>query len=239
MKTLVAIGCSHMAGSELYQGRGDHPKSKELSFAATVAKGMNLDYINLAQNGASNDYIYRNTIKFINNNLEYINDYFFLIGWTSAWRFELRYRDDEDYVHNRGEHVVDPKYVPCSPNMWVDNIQERRMKKLVTKYSDILSEPSMMYDKMATFAWSLQQTFKSLNIKYYMFNSVHNIPNIDSNKHIIKNLDVEYFYEPQKNEVTFYNYCTNMLSFKPSQYYHLPKEAHDEYAKILLQRILS
>lgn len=237
MKTLVAIGCSHTAGAELYKGYGDHPKSKELSFAASLAKGLGLEYINLAQNGASNDYIYRNSIKFINENIDNIEEYFFLVGWTSAWRFELRYRDDECHKHNNGNYVLDPKYVPCSPNMWLENIQESRMKKLVTKFSDILTEPTLTYDKMATFAWSLQQVFKSLNIKYYMINTVHSIPNTTSNMHIIKNLDIDNFYEPQNNDVTFYNYCTNELNIKVSKYYHLPQLAHDEYSKILLQRI--
>jgi hypothetical protein len=237
MKTLVAIGCSHTAGAELYKGLSDHPKSKALSFASTIAKELDLQYINLAQNGASNDYIFRNTIKFINQNQSSINDYFFLIGWTSAWRFELRYRDDEQYVHNKGQHIIDPKYVPCSPNMWLDNIQESRMKKMVTKFSDILAEPVLTYDKMATYAWSLQQVFKSLKINYHMFNAIHGLPVVSSTKDIIKNIDTKYFHEPQNDSITFYNYCKDTLKIKPNQYYHLPQNAHNEFAKILLQRI--
>lgn len=237
MKTLVAIGCSHTAGAELYQGYGDHPKSKELSFAATIARHLNFEYINLAQNGASNDYIHRNAIKFVNENISNLNNYYFLIGWTSAWRFELRYRDDEDYVHNKGQHVIDAKYVPCSPNMWLGNIQESRMKKMVTKYSDILAEPSMMYDRMATYIWSLQQIFKSLNISYYMFNTVHAVPVTPSNQCVANNIDTEFFHEPFDNNVTFYNYTKDQLNFKPTKYFHMPKQAHDEYAKILLQRL--
>lgn len=237
MKTLVAIGCSHTAGAELYKGISDHPKSKELSFASIVAKELDMHYINLAQNGASNDYIFRNSIKFINEHIDCINDFFFLIGWTSAWRFELRYRDDDPYEHNKGHHVIDPKYIPCSPSMWLDNIQELRMKNLVTKFSDILAEPSMTYDKMATFAWSLQQVFKSLNIKYLMFNAIHSIPVTTSTEHLVKNIDTRYFHEPQNDSITFYNYCTNTLKNQPNQFYHLPQPAHNEFAKILLQRI--
>lgn len=237
MKTLVAIGCSHTAGAELYKGISDHPKSKDLSFASIVAKELNMHYINLAQNGASNDYIFRNAIKFINQNINHINDYFFLIGWTSALRFELRYKDEDNYVHNKGQYVIDSKYVPCSPSMWLDNIQEHRMKKLVTKFSDILAEPSMTYDKMATFAWSLQQVFNSLNIDYLMFNAIHSIPVTASTEHLVNNIDTRYFHEPQNDDITFYNYCTDTLKIQPNRFYHLPQNAHDEFAKILLQRI--
>lgn len=231
MKTLVAIGCSHTAGAELYEGYTDHIESKNRSFAAKVAKNLKMDYINLALNGASNDYIFRTSIKFINDNISNINNYFFLIGWTSAWRYELRYKDEDPYTY------IDSKYVPCTPNMAFDNIKDRRMRTVASKYSDVLVEPNMVYDRMATFAWSLQQTFKSLNIDYYMFNTVHLIPCIESNKHIIENIDTDRFYEPQNNAVTFFNHGVDVLKLPVSKYHHLPQAAHDAYAEILTQRL--
>lgn len=231
MKTLVAIGCSHTAGAELYENYTDHEECKNRAFAATVAKNLKMDYINLALNGASNDYIFRTTVRFINDNINDINDYFFLIGWTSAWRFELRYRDEDPHMY------LNSKYVPCTPSMSTDTIKDRRMRKLVTSYSDILVEENMVYDRMATNAWSLQQIFKSLNIKYHMFNTVHLIPCIESNRHIIENIDTDNFYEPQNNAVTFFNHGVDVLKLPVSQYHHLPQQAHDAFADILTQRL--
>ena len=101
-KYLLAVGCSHMAGSEI-EGAGYTSRSKtnlSKAWAGQVAKALNLNYINLAQTGGSNEYILRTTIEFVSNWVAQGRDpaeLLVVIGWTTQERLEFTW--EGKHVH--------------------------------------------------------------------------------------------------------------------------------------------
>jgi len=93
-KYLVAIGCSHMAGSEI-EGPGYTDRSKInllKAWPGIIAKHYNLNYINQSQPGGSNDYLLRQTVEFVAKWIEQGRDtseLFIVLGWTTNERIEF------------------------------------------------------------------------------------------------------------------------------------------------------
>lgn len=93
MKTLYANGDSFVFGMECLDHGNKEEHNKELAFPKHVAVALNCEtYINNAYNGATNEFIFRNTI-FDLLELEASGvdpaDVFVLIGWTSLYRIEI------------------------------------------------------------------------------------------------------------------------------------------------------
>ena len=81
MKYLFVNGCSFTYGDEL--------KNKfEERWSYIISKRLNLEEINIAHDGASNDRILRSTIDWISYNTDKLKDTFFVIGWTGPERWE-------------------------------------------------------------------------------------------------------------------------------------------------------
>ena len=101
MTTLVTIGCSHTAGAMLDGRNGTSWKNKELSFGGLLAKKYNMSHYCLGVPGGSNEYIYKSTIKFINNFMHDHDDYIFLLGINNLFSTIMLILDNykiEDYL---------------------------------------------------------------------------------------------------------------------------------------------
>ncbi len=238
--TLVAIGCSHTSGSELHNGKSECFENRQLTYAKTVADNLNFDYINLAVNGGSNDYIFRSTIQFINDNFKKIHQYRFLIGWTSSLRTELRMYEKDKKMFYRYDDLdfYDKNYVQITSKMDPKLIEDYKMKSLISKYRVVLLEDDYCSDKFANYAFSLQSIFNSCNIKYYMFNTIHGQIKTKNNKNTIKQLNLNpRYYKPTDHEDTFFFHCKDKLGFNDiTKYWHHKQEAHDAWAQILYER---
>lgn len=239
MKTLVAIGCSHTAGAELYDELAHHPENKNLSFAKYIADQLEYNYINLAANGASNDYIFRTAIEFFTNNIDNVNDYVFLIGWTSCYRTELHYSSEENFetYSLKDVDVYDKQYIPVVLNMYTPAIHSKRIKELVDNYVDILVDATQGMDKLANYAFTLQNLFEKFNVKYLMFNTIHELRYTPSNRTTISLLDTERYIVPAESKYTFFWYCNKTLNFTDlTKFNHHRKPAHDAWANYILEQ---
>lgn len=240
MKTLVAIGCSHTAGSELYNGKGDCIENRNLSYAKKVADKLGYNYINLGLNGGSNDYIFRSTIEFVNKNIENIDNYVFLIGWTSAPRIELRFDDENDYLFARHSDIdfYDKKYVAITAGTDASLFEDRRFGKLTKKYNDILMEDVFTSDKFANYAFSLQSIFELYKVKYFMFNTLHGQRETKNNKKTIESLVKNpRYYKATDHDNTFFFYCRDVLGYTEiTKYWHHKQPAHDAWGEIIYER---
>jgi hypothetical protein len=239
MKTLVAIGCSHTAGAELYDELAHHPENKNLSFAKRIADHLGYNYLNLSSNGASNDYIFRTAIEFFTNNIDNINDYVFLIGWTSCYRAELHYTEEDDFETYalKEVDVRDKQYIPVVLNMSTKGIPDTRIKKLVDEYSDILVNKTLGMDKLANYAFSLQNLFEKFNVKYLMFNTINELASTPSNQATIKLLNTERYINPTEHTYTFYWHLYYRLNFTDlTKWGHHRKPAHDAWANYILEQ---
>jgi len=95
--TLLAVGCSHMAGSEIegpgYTGRSKINTNK--AWAGLLAKHFNLNYINLSVPGGSNEYIQRTIVEFVSNWITEKRDpkkLFVVVGWSTNERMEFTWK---------------------------------------------------------------------------------------------------------------------------------------------------
>lgn len=237
MTTLVAIGCSHMAGSELDGKNGESIVNRKNCFAAIVAKQLGYNFYNLSVPGASNQFIHRKIVEFITTHKKETEDYLFLIGWTSSERMELRYFNDTDYEYISLADFHDPKYFPFTSGVDTNLIQDERMRKL-QKFSDILFDNNLKYTEAATLVWSAQEIFKSNNLKYFMINSCDKLYRTPYNATILDKIDLTYFYNPEDRDSSYFYYCYNKLRFKSySKQWHHYHPAHVAYSKFLIDKL--
>jgi hypothetical protein len=240
MTILVANGCSHTSGSELYKNRGECAENRNFSYAKKVADKLGYGYVNLAINGGSNDYIFRSTIEFINKNIKNIQNYVFLIGWTSSLRIELRYDNKNEYLFNRKADIsfYDKKYIPITPGTDISLFEDKRFGKMIKKNKDLLIEETFCSDKFANYAFSLQSIFEIYNIKYFMFNTIHGQIETDNNKETLKNLlKNPKYYNPLDHNDTFFFYCRDVLGHTNiTKYWHHQQPAHNDWGEIMYER---
>jgi len=232
MKTLVAVGCSHTAGAEI-DGNTTSFYNRQNCFAAQLAKKLGYNYINVSVNGASNQFIHRKVIEYITNYMENPKEVFFLIGWTSSERMELRYSENNDFEYLNFADLEDRKYFPFTSGTHKKIILDDKMKKL-NKFTDILFDYHLKENERATLAYSTQQTLKSLEIPYFMFNSCNGIERTEYTGAIIDKLDRTNYYEPDNGDYAYFPYCKFVLkheNFAP--YWHHFKPAHDDYTNVL------
>ena len=119
MDILYSNGDSFVFGMECIKDFDRTEENKEYAFPKYVADGLGCStYINNAYNGATNEFIFRNTI-FDLLELEKQGtkpaDVFVLIGWTSLHRFEI---DGEAWYNTVPEYRADPA------NVTFDNMPE-------------------------------------------------------------------------------------------------------------------
>jgi len=237
MTTLVAIGCSHMAGCELDVVNKDSEYNRQNCFAARTAKDLGFNYYNLAIAGASNQFIHRKLVEFITTHANDNEDYFFLVGWTSSGRMEVRYNESSLYSYEAYADFHDPKYFPLTAGTEKHIIQDTKMRKL-TKFVDVLFDDVLKDNETASLIWSTQDILNNNKFKYYMINTCTNIKRNEYNSKIIDKIDLQYFYNPEDENSSYFYYCLNKLKFKKfSSYWHHYEPAHIEYSKFLTDKI--
>lgn len=235
MKTLVAVGCSHMAGAEL---DGKNPASeynRKHCFAAQIADRLGYNYINVSINGASNQFIHRKIIEYITHYMKNPQDVFFLIGWTASPRMELRYAEDNNFKYENLAELADEKYFPFTSGTDSKLLLDNRMKKLNDSI-DVLFDFHLKENERATLAFSAQQVLKSLHIPYFMINTCDAIKRTAYTSYIVDKLDKNCYYKASEDNSAFFPYCRDTLSHRKfGKYWHHFKPAHDEYTEFLHQ----
>lgn len=243
MKTLVSIGCSHMAGSEC-DGKGtDTPIQRSKSFPARIAKDINYNYIDYSVPGASNESTFRKLVEFVTENTNY-KDYFFLIGITSPYRLELKYSKDNNYVHGT---CLDPaiqeqekKYFPLTSGTMDSIIQEKSMRALKTNLS--LWNEELREHQTIVIAYAIQRICISLNLNYFILNTCHELwPNgREKSLAICNNLDWTYYDHPLEREYSYFFRAKEIYKLTNiTPYGHHYEEAHVLYSKYLLDKLKS
>tara|TARA_B100000900_G_scaffold369490_1_gene347356 strand:+ start:8109 stop:9152 length:1044 start_codon:yes stop_codon:yes gene_type:complete len=231
MTILVTIGCSHTAGSMADGRNGSGWKNKELSFGGQLAAKHKLSHYNMGAPGASNEYIYKTTIRFINNHMHKHDDYIFLLGWTSTSRMELRYPENSKYVHSVVGDFIDQKHIPYTSGTDPKLFHTREAKELC-KYAPLVFHEKNLIQDWAVYAYTLQELFKHKKIKYYMLNTCHELPIINENKIFIENLDTDLYYEPTDFDSCLLYYALGK-GFEKTSCWHLKADGHAMWAEHL------
>lgn len=236
MTTIVAIGDSHTSGSMIMGFPAPHEANIKKTFAARLAERYSMKHHNLGMPGGSNAYIYRSTIKYINEQLRPNKDYLFLIGWTSTARMELRYPDNTDVEYKVGTDFFDLKYMPFSYGTAEHLFQTKEAVGLM-RSQDLLFYPEILANDWATYALVLQKLFKQKNIKYLMFNACFEIETTPDNLSLIEKFDTDHYIDPLARNKSFLYWGLD-AGFEKTDCWHLKADAHLAWSKFLEKRLL-
>ena len=231
MTTVVSIGCSHTHGSMIDGENGTSLYNKENAYGPQLAKLNDFNFLNLGVPGASNTYIFRATINFLQKHLQKQEDYIFLIGWTSINRMEMRYDENNKFTHETIGDLIDKKYIPLTAGTikgLIKTYQHRKMLDLSPLFYDTVQA----YDEWAGYAFGLQKILTQKNIKHLMFNTCEELQITENNYRIIDNIDTTYYLHPQNSEEVFLIWGMNR-GHEITECWHHKEEAHIAWAEYL------
>lgn len=236
MGTLVAIGCSHTVGTALDGVTGSQNEFNLYNcFAAQIARKMNYQYINLSVPGGSNQSILRKLNFFIADNKNKLKNTFFLIGWTSPARFELRYPENSSHEFITINSWVDKKYIPFTHKMDPKLLHTKTTKDL-TYYSPYLFNLEEFENNWAVYVYSAQKVLESFNLDYYMFNTCFGIEKTKFNYSIINKIDKNYILDLLNTDESLLYWSLNR-GYEKTECWHLKLDAHTAWANYIYEKI--
>ena len=123
-KYLFANGCSFTLGSCMYEEEWEYRQNLN-RFSKKLADKLNLEEINIASGGISNDRIFRTTFDWIENNKQKVKDTLFVLGLTNNLRKDLWSNFINDYIIS-SEIYQDIKYIARDCNTTEDEVNQWR-----------------------------------------------------------------------------------------------------------------
>ena len=236
---LFINGCSHSAGSEIEgSGIGESDYNRENCFGAKLACKLGVKKINLAIPGASNDYIADSTMLWCLNNIEKIQNTYFLIHWTGAERTQFYYKKTaakkySDWVFDHFQGHVHPKnYCSSFPKEDISFI------KRINKYL-FMNEINWEVNKLLNIIRT-QTLFRSMGANYAFYNSFTELLNKSRFKKYHKLIDQTNFYNSFDKNQTFYYWALNQgHDINGQMYWHHKEPAHTDWADKLYQDLFN
>jgi len=206
MKTLIHFGCSFAVGNgvpkyleglesgasvNLRENRGDFKKkygmnAEEITTCGSkIAKRLGLHLKKVAENGASNERIVRRLPQTKIGKKQFV-----LIGLTSYNRREAL-TTQRNNTHWHTWKMVDPK----SPPRYKDLPFTPWIHREETHYEPALEADGQI--RTATQILYMQSFLKSKNVRYLMFNALHNgfdQPLTSECRRLLEQVDTKHFY---------------------------------------------
>ena len=229
---LYSIGDSVVYGTEL-------ENKEQTRFSKLIANKLNAIDCNNASSGVSNDFIFRNTMRDINQWIhtgkvwDEINGWIrsdeikVLIGWTSPTRFE--WWNGKEYQQERLWAGYDKWGAPDYYRTTED--------EFVLNQTDLV--PS--YIRTFNHIKSLESFLRLNNIDYYFFNTFYEYEELDEPKSKIdlwgrdkKQLGLEYYKIQMENMYDYLN--KNGGTFHERK--HPTKESHKMWANYIINKWL-
>ena len=252
-KILYANGDSFVFGMECIDHYDKTPANKEFAFPKQLADLMNIDiHINAAYNGATNEFIFRNTLLDILNfeKQGYApEDVFVLVGITSLHRLEI---DGNRFLEQVPKKFIETKVItdPMFPveyhkygTMFVNpgfgfgvNHYESNTKINVDDMINpwcsqfIWTETVQMLSQEARIL-SLHEILKSKGYRHLFVNTVCSL---ERTQHI--DMSNKNFYKLETD--AFYQWADTTHPSSRRKFNHFDATAHIAYANILHQYIL-
>ena len=265
---LISLGCSHTAGSETL-GVGDSDEQRQLSYGAKIAEKWNYQHLNYAQCGGSNHRIFDQfctIMSDIESGYGYYApiredyNYFFLIGWTSLNRLDMRYKqEDENEWKQAGDYGAraDNKYIPATVGTNPLMLKDKEIRKAFDM-AYVWADDVIAANRLAAYIYAIQGMMAISPYKYYMFNAIENyydthlsnppkpyqditFPPFVGNQKIYYTIDDKYYYKPMDKHFNYYRWCTEVKGHAPKSqtYWHLGEQAHIDWAEHIYPEIMN
>ncbi len=235
-KYLYAVGCSHMAGSEVIEFGNTARTHESIKYAwpGLLAEHYGLHYINDSEPGGSNEYMVRSVMHFVNKWLSQDRDpseLLVVIGWTTDERIEFTHENNGIMEHFHWANGCDwrPFYKDGKGPKF-----ENWFKALQLYHTDF----DFGRIKRVINITLIDAFLKSNNIDYIQ---VNNCAKMDKGQweflnieHMVKTFPFDTFIEPYDSFVDQYKE-THKEHF--SDWLHADKHVHNLYFKKLKQRL--
>lgn len=242
---ILVNGCSHSAGSEIGHAvpaelesskMRSHEFNKNNSFGNQLAKKLNVNCINLAQPGGSNEYIADSTMLWCLANPSAVKNTFFLIHWTTAERIDF-FVDSCNGLKTQ-DWVFDTHFGHVHPaHFWphFEKNDAHNIKKL-SKYL-FINQTHWEINRLLCIIRT-QALLKSLGAQFKFYNAFDTLANGKRYKKYHKLIDKAIFHEPFNEDQTFYYWALNRgHDIKGQQYWHHKLPAHTAYANKLFSEL--
>ena len=230
---LFINGCSHSAGSEVEgSGIGEGTFNRENCFGAQLAKKLNVDKVNLAQPGGSNDYIADSTILWCLSNPSLVKNTFFLIHWTSAERTDFYV--DEYKTPKYQDWTFDDQFAHIHADHYCPNFSQKDLSyvKQLSKYL-FQNETHWEINKLLNII-KTQTILKNFRAQYSFYNAFTPCINNDRFKKYHELIDQSKFKNIFEKEQTFYYWALSKgHDINGQKFWHHKLSAHAEYARKL------
>jgi hypothetical protein len=245
---LLVSGCSQALG---YETAKTDEECKKYAFGAHISKYLNADYINIAEQGISNNSIVNKTIDWIENNCiknkKYkFSDLIILIGWTENGRYLLK----EKKIFFNKMHLK--TYLAS------DTLTEILAKKFIRKLTDIKNNKNLLMQIDPSKAFShvmYKQIFDSVedvtnqiftmislncylqkyNIKYFTFPTMR-ITDIEKYKHL-----TDLLHPVNNFPFVYQNKCFRLTEYFGEEYIapegHLTRFGHIKAAQWIKKQL--
>ncbi len=220
---LYAIGCSHMAGSEI-RGATHTEACKENILGAwpgQVAREFKLNYTNHSAPGGSNEYIMRSTIDYVIKWIHQERDpaeLLVCIGWTTNERVEFTWEDQHVHWANGSDPTSFSEIGDFTT--WFKALQLYH-----TDYNFGLF-------KKVTYMIMVNSFLKSVGVDHIQVNNCAAVQEYDWAHLRLKHLDHTFpndiFYDKHSSFIEKYNTEENAEHFTP--WVHADKYIHSLYA---------
>jgi hypothetical protein len=146
---------------------------------------------------------------------------------------EMRYPENSPHTHKVIGDFLDTKYVPftigTNPSLYHTN----ELKQL-DKLTPLIFYENQLEADWAVYAYTLQHIFRNKNLKYYMFNTCHDLPVNDDNQEIVDKLDTDLYYKPTDFDNSMLYWALNQ-GFEKTNCWHLKADGHAAWAEYLDQ----
>ena len=257
MKYLVVSGCSHSNGTGLeyaYNKKIDStPESnryqQENRWSRLLSDKLNLEEIHLGRDAASNWQIYHNTVNWILDNPDKINDSLFIISWSYSDRNYLGLVGDFYYRQKllfsskkHDDHLID--YIPLEVSkLKMDGVGPG--ESIEGNWDEVIRKNSLLY------MIGLTSILGNKNLKYLHFHS--DFHSIISPDRIDETNDVVQFFKGMKPFINFFdeknyifdetyrNYCIDDILEPPKYNFtdgHIGPDGQKLWADYLYQQLV-
>ena len=198
---------------------GDEYVVNSDSAPALVAKRLNYEFENLADNDTSNTRIHKKIVQKIIKT-EDLSNCIFLIGWTSPFRLDAEY--NEKYFSYKKDSA---------------DYENLLMNKL-HKFDHYLFDRIVISQRWISIVYGVQQLLENKNINYYMYNTQTSLDFNTYTEQTLRNINHKFYFDAIGVKSTM----AKQLSLKGYQFKDhsdLSVQAHDEYARFLSQKLRS
>jgi len=252
-KILYANGDSFVAGMECL-GDGDRsPENKELAFPKHLAVALGSEkYINNAYSGATNDFIFRQTILDLQE-LEKQGtdpaDVFVVIGFTSLYRIEVDgARLFDGYTDLAGNPIpLSGEFTkPFPPDEFVDHstifITPNNVILSKNKAGKVVNMANDVYPFCIKYLWTAPVQQLSQEARVYALNTLLTLKGY---KHVILSTcsdevvfpDSPNFFNPPPDFRSFYEYALAFYPHERREHNHFSPVPHAMFAEELISHI--